>query len=93
MLASVIAWIVLGAAAGFIVNVAVDRRFKGLLMDLMLGMIGAFAGGWFFNPIGTAGVTGLTVQTLVNAVIGAVVVLSAWHLLSDPAPRGRNASK
>jgi uncharacterized membrane protein YeaQ/YmgE (transglycosylase-associated protein family) len=93
MLASVIAWIVLGVIAGFVVSAATDRRLKGLSKDVTLGTIGALAGGWFFNPIGIGGVTGLTLQSLLNAVIGAVVMLSAWHLLRDPVARGPNASK
>jgi uncharacterized membrane protein YeaQ/YmgE (transglycosylase-associated protein family) len=46
-------------------------------MDIVLGVIGAAAGGWLFNMFGHSGVTGLNVYSLFVAVIGAVIVLVA----------------
>ena len=77
---SFIAWIVLGLI-GFIGSKLVNRTGEGVLMDIVLGIIGAFVGGWLFNTFGMAGVTGLNVYSMVVAVIGAVVVLVLYHAL------------
>ena len=46
---SVIAWIVLGLIAGFIASKIVNRAGEGVLLDIVLGVVGAVVGGWLFN--------------------------------------------
>ena len=46
----------------------------------MLGIVGAFVGGWLFTRLGYAGVTGLNIYSLVVAVIGAIIVLLIYHM-------------
>ena len=48
-------------------------------MDIVLGIIGAVVGGWLFNTIGHAGITGFNIYSMFVAVIGAVVVLLIYH--------------
>jgi uncharacterized membrane protein YeaQ/YmgE (transglycosylase-associated protein family) len=79
---SFLAWIILGLIAGFIGSKLVNRRGEGLVLDIILGIVGAFVGGWLFTTFGMAGVTGLNVYSMVVAVIGAVVVLVIYHALS-----------
>jgi len=81
MLMSVIAWIVLGLFAGFIASKIVNQRGEGLLLDIVLGIVGATVGGWLFNAIGSVGVTGFNVWSLFVAVLGAIVVLLVWHAI------------
>ena len=50
---SIIAWIVLGLIAGFIASKIVNKTGEGLLMDIVLGVVGAVVGGWLFNTFGT----------------------------------------
>jgi uncharacterized membrane protein YeaQ/YmgE (transglycosylase-associated protein family) len=50
-------------------------------MDIVLGILGAVAGGWLFNQFGHAGVTGLNLYSLLVAVIGAVVLLVIYHAI------------
>jgi uncharacterized membrane protein YeaQ/YmgE (transglycosylase-associated protein family) len=78
---SFIAWIVLGLISGFIGSKIVNRTGEGVLMDIVLGIIGALVGGWLFNTFGMVGVTGFNVYSMVVAVIGAVVVLLLYHAL------------
>lgn len=78
---SIIAWLVLGLIAGWIGSMIVNRRGEGLLMDIVLGVIGAFVGGFLFNMFGATGVTGLNIYSMIVAVIGAVVVLFLYHAL------------
>jgi uncharacterized membrane protein YeaQ/YmgE (transglycosylase-associated protein family) len=79
---SFLAWIILGLIAGFIGSKLVNSRGEGLVLDIVLGIVGAFVGGWLFTAFGMAGVTGLNVYSMVVAVIGAVVVLVLYHALS-----------
>jgi uncharacterized membrane protein YeaQ/YmgE (transglycosylase-associated protein family) len=78
---SFIAWIVLGLIAGFIGSKIVNKRGEGLLRDILLGIIGAIVGGWLFQAMGAARVTGLNLYSLMVAVIGAVVVLVLYHAI------------
>jgi uncharacterized membrane protein YeaQ/YmgE (transglycosylase-associated protein family) len=79
---SFIAWIVLGLVAGFIASKIVNKSGEGMLMDIILGIVGAVAGGWLFNMFGMPGVTGLNLYSLVVAVIGAAVFLIVYHALT-----------
>ena len=79
---SFLAWIILGLIAGFIGSKLVNRRGEGVVLDILLGIVGAFVGGWLFSVFGRAGVTGLNLYSMVVAVIGAVVVLVVYHALS-----------
>jgi uncharacterized membrane protein YeaQ/YmgE (transglycosylase-associated protein family) len=79
---SFLAWIILGLIAGFIGSKLVNRRGEGVVLDIVLGIVGAFVGGWLFTTFGATGVTGLNVYSMVVAVIGAVVVLVIYHALS-----------
>jgi uncharacterized membrane protein YeaQ/YmgE (transglycosylase-associated protein family) len=78
---SFIAWIILGLISGFIASKLVNKTGEGLVLDIILGVIGAFVGGWLFSTFGMTGVTGLNVYSMVVAVIGAVVVLVVYHAL------------
>jgi len=79
---SIIAWLVLGLIAGWVGSMIVNRgRGDGLLLDIILGVVGAFVGGFLFNLFGAAGVSGLNLYSLLVAVIGAVVVLALYHML------------
>ena len=78
---SIIAWIILGLIAGFIGSKIVNRRGEGILLDILLGVIGAFAGGWLFHIFGAPGVSGLNIYSLFVAVIGSVVLLVLYHAL------------
>ena len=76
---SFLAWIILGLVSGFVASKIVNKTGEGILLDIVLGVVGAIAGGWLFNVFGMAGVTGLNLYSLLVAVVGAVVVLVAYH--------------
>jgi uncharacterized membrane protein YeaQ/YmgE (transglycosylase-associated protein family) len=79
---SIIGWIVLGLIAGFIASKIVNKTGEGLILDIVLGIIGAVVGGWLFAQFGAAGVTGFNLYSMVVAVIGAIVVLVVYHLVT-----------
>jgi uncharacterized membrane protein YeaQ/YmgE (transglycosylase-associated protein family) len=78
---SVIGWVVLGLIAGFIASKIVNREGSGIILDIVLGVIGAFVGGWLFEFVGHAGVTGFNPYSMFVAIVGAVVVLVAYHFI------------
>jgi uncharacterized membrane protein YeaQ/YmgE (transglycosylase-associated protein family) len=78
---SIIAWIVLGLIAGFIGSKLVNRTGEGVLLDIVLGIIGAVVGGYLFQIFGRSGVTGLNLYSILVAVVGAVVVLLLYHAI------------
>ncbi len=78
---SIIAWLILGLIAGFIGSKIVNRHGAGILGDLILGVIGALVGGYVFRMFGSSGVTGLNLWSLLVAVVGAVVLLIAYHAI------------
>jgi uncharacterized membrane protein YeaQ/YmgE (transglycosylase-associated protein family) len=82
---SFLAWIVLGLVAGFIGSKIVNKTGEGILLDIVLGIVGAIVGGWLFNTFGAAGVTGLNLYSLLVAVIGAIVLLVAYHMIRRAA--------
>jgi uncharacterized membrane protein YeaQ/YmgE (transglycosylase-associated protein family) len=79
---SFVAWIVLGLVAGFLASKLINKSGEGMLLDIVLGIVGAVAGGWLFNVFGMPGVTGLNLYSLVVAVIGAAVLLIVYHALT-----------
>lgn len=82
---SFLAWIVLGLFAGFIGSKIVNKQGEGLFLDILLGIVGAVAGGWLFNAFGASGVTGLNLYSLLVAVVGAIVLLVAYHAIRRAA--------
>ena len=79
---SIIGWIVLGLIAGFIASKVVNKQGEGLLLDIVLGIVGAVVGGFLFNQIGAAGVTGFNIYSMFVAVVGAVIVLLIYHAVA-----------
>lgn len=79
---SILAWLVVGLVAGFIASKLINKRGEGLIMDIVLGVVGAFVGGFIFNFFGHSGPTGINLYSIFVAVIGAVVVLLAYHAVT-----------
>jgi len=79
---SIIAWILLGLIAGFIGSKIVNRTGQGILLDIVLGIVGAIVGGVLFTAVGATGITGFNLWSMIVAVVGAVVVLWVYHAIS-----------
>jgi len=75
----IIAWLVLGLIAGFIASKIINKSGEGLLVDIVLGIVGALVGGYIFTFLGHTGVTGFNLYSMFVAVIGAIVVLLIYH--------------
>ena len=79
---SIIGWLILGLIAGFIASKLVNKSGEGLVLDIVLGVIGAVVGGFLFSFFGAAPVTGLNIYSMIVAVVGAVVVLVIYHAVT-----------
>jgi uncharacterized membrane protein YeaQ/YmgE (transglycosylase-associated protein family) len=71
---SILLWIVFGALAGWIASLVMRTR-QGLLLDIVVGIIGAVIGGFIFRAFGAAGVSGFNVYSLLVAILGAILLL------------------
>lgn len=74
-------WIVLGLIAGFIASHLVNHKGEGMVLDILLGIVGAVMGGWLFHMFGHEGVNGLNLYSLMVATLGAVVFLFLYHAM------------
>ncbi|HBW20186.1 MAG: GlsB/YeaQ/YmgE family stress response membrane protein [Streptosporangiaceae bacterium] len=88
---SIIAWIVLGLAAGLIANMLIPgRRQQGLILTCIIGIVGALLGGWvatkLFHIHSMQGFFNLS--TWLTAIAGAAILLLAYRLIS-----GRSSSR
>ncbi len=82
-----LAWIIIGAIAGWLASVVMRMNAKRvLLMDIIVGVIGAFIGGFLFNLIGVPGAVGFNAWSLFVALLGAVALLGILRLFSRPTP-------
>jgi uncharacterized membrane protein YeaQ/YmgE (transglycosylase-associated protein family) len=74
-------WIILGLIAGWIASKIVNKEGSGMLLDIVLGIVGALVGGWVFSSLGGHGVTGLNIYSMFVAVVGAIAVLLIYHAI------------
>ena len=70
------AWLIVGAIAGWLASkVMKTSRQQGLLMDIVVGILGAFVGGFLFEQFGSTGTTGFNIWSILVSFVGAVVLL------------------
>ena len=77
----ILSWIVVGLIAGFIASKIVNRTGEGFIRDILLGIVGAFIGGWIFNTFGSTGVTGLNLWSIMVAAVGGIALLLVFHAI------------
>jgi uncharacterized membrane protein YeaQ/YmgE (transglycosylase-associated protein family) len=71
-----LAFLILGLIAGVLARTLLPDGGGGLLSDIVLGIVGAFLGGWIFNQFGQAGATGLNLYSILVSLVGAIIVLA-----------------
>lgn len=77
-------WLIVGLIAGVLASIVVGGGF-GLIGDIVIGIVGAFVGGWIFRQLGVGTPFGGLAGTIFTAFIGAVVLLFVLRLIT----RGR----
>jgi uncharacterized membrane protein YeaQ/YmgE (transglycosylase-associated protein family) len=78
---SIIGWLVLGLISGFIASKIVNREGEGMMLDIVLGIVGAVVGGFLFTSLGAMPVTGFNIYSFFVAIVGSIVVLVIYHAL------------
>jgi len=72
----ILAWIVLGGLAGWIASIITgNNASQGIVGNIIVGVIGAFIGGFLINLLGGEGITGFNLWSLLVAVMGATLLL------------------
>lgn len=75
-LMDIVAWIILGAAAGWIASIITRTdEEQGSIGNIIVGIIGAFVGGLIVRLFGGSAPTGFNLPSLLTAILGAVVLL------------------
>jgi uncharacterized membrane protein YeaQ/YmgE (transglycosylase-associated protein family) len=75
-------WILLGLISGFIANKIFSGTGQEILMDIVLGIVGAVVGGYLFLSVGGTGITGFNHYSIFVAVAGAIVLLWVYHAIA-----------
>lgn len=72
----ILAWIIVGLIAGWLASIVMGTNARqGWMTDIVLGIIGAFVGGFLMNLFGAQGVTGLNLYSILVAALGAIVLI------------------
>ncbi|MGC1547498.1 MAG: GlsB/YeaQ/YmgE family stress response membrane protein [Rhodanobacter sp.] len=70
----ILAWLIIGAVAGWLAGLLVKGGGFGLLVDIVVGIVGAFIGGWLSGVLGVSIGSGL-IASIITATIGAAILL------------------
>lgn len=76
----ILTWIIVGLVAGVLASLVVGRGY-GLVGDIIIGIVGAFIGGWIFRQMGWGSPFGGLAGTIFVAFIGACVLLLLLRLI------------
>jgi uncharacterized membrane protein YeaQ/YmgE (transglycosylase-associated protein family) len=76
----IIAWLVIGAIAGWLAGKVVEGAGFGLIVDIIVGIVGAFIGGWLAGVL-RVDIGGGFIGSIVVAVVGAVILLFGLRLV------------
>ena len=71
----IILWIIFGGLVGWIAS-AIMGSHEGVVMDIIIGIVGAIIGGWLMSFFGNTGVTGFNLYSFLVALLGAVVLIA-----------------
>jgi uncharacterized membrane protein YeaQ/YmgE (transglycosylase-associated protein family) len=75
-------WLIVGLVAGVLASLVVGGGY-GLIGDIIIGIVGAFIGGWIFRQLGASVPIGGLGGVILVAFIGAVVLLFALRLIRN----------
>ena len=78
---SILTWLGIGLIAGIIAKLIMGDRF-GWIITIILGIVGAFVGGWLSGLLGGPAVTGFNLISILVAAGGAIVVLLIYGLVA-----------
>ena len=59
---TILTWIIVGLVAGVLASLVMGGTGYGLIGDIIIGIVGAFVGGWIFNSLGVVVAVGRTAR-------------------------------
>lgn len=83
----ILTWLIVGLVAGVLASMVMGGTGYGLIGDIIIGIVGAFVGGWLFGKLGVSTPFGGLAGTIFTAFIGAVVLLFVLRLIRGGARR------
>jgi uncharacterized membrane protein YeaQ/YmgE (transglycosylase-associated protein family) len=78
---TLLTWLIVGLVAGVLASLVMGGTGYGLIGDIIIGIVGAFVGGWIFTALGVGSPFGGLAGTIFVAFIGAVVLLFVLRLI------------
>ncbi|MEP6992488.1 MAG: GlsB/YeaQ/YmgE family stress response membrane protein [bacterium] len=80
-------WLIVGLVAGLLASLVMGGTGYGLIGDIIIGIVGAFVGGWLFRQLGVSTPFAGLAGTIFVAFIGAIVLLFVLRLLRRGSKR------
>lgn len=81
---NIVTWLLTGAALGLLVSIAIRRRRSTLLLNIIVGMVGAFVAGYIFAPLFVDSIidqSTISIPNLVVSIVGAVLLLTVVNFI------------
>jgi uncharacterized membrane protein YeaQ/YmgE (transglycosylase-associated protein family) len=76
----ILTWIIVGLIAGALGKLIMPGDDPGgFIVTIILGIVGAFVGGFVFSLFGAGGVTGFNLGSILVATVGAIIVLAIYR--------------
>ena len=79
----IIIWLIVGGIVGWLASIIMRRDAQqGILLNIVVGIVGALIGGWLIGPLLGAGSIndGITIMSFVVSLIGAIILLAIVNL-------------
>lgn len=78
----IIAWIIVGLIAGALGKLIMPGDDPGgIIVTMLIGIVGAFVGGFVFGLFGGSGVSGINIGSIIVATVGAIILLAIYRLI------------
>lgn len=79
----ILLWIIIGGVAGWLASLVMKTdASQGIMMNVIVGIVGAFLGGFLFSMLGAAPVTGFNLYSLLVATVGAVLFIWIYKMVA-----------
>jgi uncharacterized membrane protein YeaQ/YmgE (transglycosylase-associated protein family) len=87
----ILTWLIVGLVAGVLASMVMGGTGYGIIGDIIIGIIGAFVGGWLFGQLGVSSPFSGLGGTIFTAFIGAIVLLFVLRLIRRGTGGARRA--
>lgn len=71
-----LSWLIVGGLAGFIASKLMKGYGSGVVMNIIIGIVGAFLGGVVMNLVGQVGVVDFSLRSILVSIVGSVILLA-----------------